>query len=193
MKKSILIGAAVVAAVAIPALAQDMAPGKGRMMAPQTRADVEASVKTRFARLDADRDGAVTTAEAQGVAQKARTDAQARHFDMMDANKDGSLSRAEFDAGHANRMVKRGEPRGPGGEGKGMKRGGRMGGGMGGKMLEAQDANKDGKVTLAEATAAALARFDMVDADRNGTITPEERQAHRAKMRTEWQAKRGTL
>ena len=66
-------------------------------------------------------------------------------------------------------------------------------GGMGGmeaRMFTMADANKDGKVTEAEATAAALARFDRVDTNKDGTISDAERQAAREKMRAAWKAKK---
>ena len=43
---------------------------------------------------------------------------------------------------------------------------------MGGRMFETADANKDGSVSLQEATDAALQHFDMADANRDGQITP---------------------
>jgi len=62
-------------------------------------------------------------------------------------------------------------------------RGMRGGGMMGGAMLKMADANRDGRVSLAEATAGALRHFDMMDSNRDGRITPEERAAGRAQMR----------
>ena len=54
---------------------------------------------------------------------------------------------------------------------------------MGGRMFERADANKDGKVTLTEATTTALAHFDEVDTNKDKTVTPEERHAFHQKMR----------
>ena len=54
---------------------------------------------------------------------------------------------------------------------------------MGGAMLRMADANRDGRVSLAEATTGALQHFDMMDSNRDGRITPEERAAGRAHMR----------
>jgi hypothetical protein len=60
----------------------------------------------------------------------------------------------------------------------------RMGmGGFGGRLFEMADANKDGRVSLAEAQAAALAHFDRADTNRDGQITPEERSKAHATMR----------
>ena len=120
-------------------------------------------------------------------------------FDRLDANRDGKITRDEFGKAREIRIEKRvmvdGQP-GHGGE-HGMhampgapgerrevrivRRGG-AGGGMVGAMFQSADANRDGRVSLAEATGAALQHFDMMDANRDGRITPEERAAGRAHM-----------
>jgi hypothetical protein len=46
--------------------------------------------------------------------------------------------------------------------------------GFGGRMFDMADGNRDGRVTLAEAQAAALAHFDRADTNRDGRITPDE-------------------
>jgi hypothetical protein len=51
-----------------------------------------------------------------------------------------------------------------------------MRGRMGGAMLRAADANRDQRLSLAEAEAAALRRFDRVDINRDGRVTRDERQ-----------------
>ena len=53
---------------------------------------------------------------------------------------------------------------------------------MGAAMLKMADANRDGRVSLAEATAGALRHFDMMDGNRDGRLTPEERAAGRVHM-----------
>ena len=80
-------------------------------------------------------------------------------FDALDTNKDGSLSADELAAGAP--------AGGPGG------RGGR---GPGGRA----DADGDGKVSKDEYTSAQLRRFDMQDANKDGSLTKEERDAARA-------------
>jgi hypothetical protein len=62
-------------------------------------------------------------------------------------------------------------------------RGGPMMARFGARAFAAMDADRDGRVALAEAERAALERFDRVDADRNGTISLEERQAAREAFR----------
>jgi hypothetical protein len=96
-----------------------LAAGPGDMQGSKTRADVEARMKSVFARLDANGDGNLTQDEIAKVGQQGR----------------------------------------------------------GGKMLARADGNRDGKVSLAELTGAALRRFDSADANKDGTVTPEERQA----------------
>jgi hypothetical protein len=50
---------------------------------------------------------------------------------------------------------------------------------FGGRLFDMADSNKDGRVSLAEAQAVALAHFDKADLNHDGKITPEEReQAH---------------
>ena len=172
--------------------------------APMARADVPARVQQQFARRDTNRDGFLAGEELAmrgqrhvivrrmggapgaalpGSAPRAMGNADAA-FDRLDANRDGSISRAEFGAARQVRIEKRvmvdGQPRQPGAM-RMMRRGG--GGGMlGPALLQRADANRDGRVSLAEATGAALQQFDMIDRNRDGRITPDERPAGRAHM-----------
>ena len=113
-------------------------------------------------------------------------------FDRLDTNHDGSISRQEFMAAQPQVrtervMIMRGPdggppPPGPAGEPNMMKM--RMHGmsmhegmgGFGGHLFEMADANHDGRVSLAEAQAGALAHFDKADLNHDGKITPDERQ-----------------
>src|SRR5207342_2569804 len=94
----------------------------------------------------------------------------------------------EFAKGREMRIERRVElkdgqtavPGAPRGEGRRMRMHQMGGGMMGGRMFEDSDANKDGRVSLQEATDAAVRHFDMADTNRDGRITPEERmQMHR--------------
>lgn len=202
--KEFLIGAAgIVAAGAAIAQAPvaSPAPHAGpNAMAPMadkihTRDEMIAKVREHFARLDADRDGFLTKAEAeagrsvmkQRIVERLgeRQDAGAA-FDRLDANKDGAISRDEFAKAREMRTERRTIVKEPGGAAapgtghKGMRMH-RMGGMMmAGHMFDMADANKDGRVSLQEATDAAARHFDMADANRDGRVTPDERrQMHR--------------
>lgn len=197
MKRLLIAGAAL--ALVTPALAQvaqaPTATGQPRpAMKVHSRADVQAKVAEHFARLDANRDGFVTKAEAEAGRKAMRVhvreqikeqagENRAQLFERLDANRDGQISRQEWDSGramHEKRIVMRREGR----AGPGM----RMGMGMGalrGHMFEMADSNRDGRVTLQEAQAAALRHFDMADVNRDGRITPDERRQMRERMRAE--------
>lgn len=193
MKTLMFVGAAAAALIAVPVLAQPNRDG-GRTI---DRAQVESRVGAMFARVDANRDGFITQTEAQtareavrgqrverrGVRQGQRGEHRAALFARLDADGNGAISREEFTApraraeggearGHrrAARMARHGQ-RGP--------RGG-MGAGFGGQGFTQMDADRDGRVSLAEATRFRMERFDRVDANDDGRITREEIQAVRA-------------
>ena len=199
MKKTLLI-AGIAALATTPLIAQGMRGHEGHgTMAPEpmTRADVEARAKARFAEMDANKDGAVTQAEIADTRSDHMSKMQGEMFTKMDADKNGSISRAEFDAHHQHMMSEGMAPPPMAGHGE-MKRK-HMGHGEGGKgrmgqmddrMFGMADANKDGIVTEAEATQAALARFDKVDTNKDGTLSEAERKAAREMMRAEWKAKK---
>jgi len=99
------------------------------------------------------------------------------HFGMFqaDANNDGVLTRAEFDAGrnthfaqldaNSDGALSRGEMRGM--------RGGHRGGGM--HSLRGADANNDGNITRDEFLARPIEHFDRLDANHDGVISAAER------------------
>lgn len=184
-KLSLFLGAAA-ALVAVPALA---APAAGGARANPdadgngvlTRAEVEADVARRFAKLDANRDGKVDEGD-RAAHRKAKADEM---FAAADSDRNGSISRAEFDAAQATREAKRAERRaamadGHGG-GRDGKRGKRGGHGGGDRLLAMVDINGDKAVTSVEMRTAALARFDRIDANKDGQVTAEERAAMRGK------------
>lgn len=183
MKKLVLAGVAA-AVIAVPTIAQVAA--KPDRSAPVTRSEVESRVRSQFEKLDSNKDGFVTQEERQAARTERRSERRDAMFARLDTDKDGAISRAEFDAPRAGRGEHKAEHRGhrpP--RGLAMQRFHRGGG-----MFGAADADKDGRVSLAEATAPALERFDRVDADKDGTITPEERKAAREAMRAQWKQRR---
>jgi Ca2+-binding EF-hand superfamily protein len=172
-----------------------------------TRDEAVKHVRDLFAKLDTNRDGYITREEVDSLHQKmAGAMAMAgdmprrlaEHgvmmgdrgamFDRLDTNHDGSISRQEFMAGRPQvreervMIMRNGAERGPGGPGApGTSMHMRGMGGFGAHLFEMADANHDGRVSLAEAEAAALAHFDKADVNHDGKITPEERQqAHQA-------------
>lgn len=115
--KKLLIGGAVLA-LAVPALAQ-VAPIPATQtphsIKIQTRTDVQAKVSKHFARMDTNRDGFVTKAEADAAVQAfrgKRAESRGKHdaqwhgqaFERFDANRDGAITRAEWDAAQAQRQ-----------------------------------------------------------------------------------------
>jgi Ca2+-binding EF-hand superfamily protein len=173
-----------------------------RMMSDKvmTRDEVVGHVRRMFEHLDANRDGVVTRDEVdsmhrrmsgihEGRAKKMAERGMRRHdrgaaFDRLDTNHDGMISRQEFTAakprieGHRVMVMREGGPGHPGMEGMRM----RMhmhGASFGGHLFEMADANRDGRVSLQEATNAAVQHFDRADLNHDGKLTPDERrQAH---------------
>ena len=159
-----------------------------------TRAEFMAKGTDMFAKMDANRDGKLDTA-----------DRAARHgakFDQLDTNKDGNVSRDEFIAAHARggmhdagKMEAGGMDHGKMDHGNmagGGKHGGRHGkaggmghaGGHGGMMmLKMADTNGDNAVSKEEFAAAHAKHFDLIDTNRDGQVTKAERQAAHQKMR----------
>lgn len=90
---------------------------------------------------------------------------QKQRFAAVDANHDGVVTRDELTA-----MLAR-----------------RMGNTPPAAMIDAiytrMDTDGDGKATEAEVSASEMARFDAMDSNHDGTLTPDERQAGMAAMR----------
>jgi Ca2+-binding EF-hand superfamily protein len=172
-----------------------------------TRDQAVAKVREHFARMDINRDGFVNEAELQSVRGDRRGRRQmderggrrgdrmamrqrmirnpAQAFDRIDANHDGMISRDEFGRAHeirAERRVGRGDARGLAGNRRALRQD-RQRMGAGGGMMRLSDLDRDGRVSLQEATTSALQRFDRVDTNRAGRITPDERQRAREQRR----------
>jgi len=163
-------------------------------------ADGAATKAQAFDRLDTDRNGSISQAElasrhdgdragkrrmARPAGAAAPTEAQkverrAEMFARVDADKNGSLSRAEFEAMHAAR-----------GDRAGKKGGDRMAAGPQHVGPGGRHGMMAGGATTRQAFVdRALATFDRTDTNRDGTVTQAERQAARETMREQWRAKR---
>jgi Ca2+-binding EF-hand superfamily protein len=150
-------------------------------------------VQRRVERLraaDTDHDGTVTAEEMRAAAQAKRVERRNVMFDRLDVNKDGSISRAEFDAPRAD-----GQRVGHGQRGLRAEHAGR---GHGRMHRGAQRMGRNGEgrfpIVIAEAEQRATEAFARLDANRDGTLTLEERrasmQARRAEMREKRQERR---
>lgn len=202
MNKLLLGGVAVAtiaaAGVAFAQVAPQAAPPapRAKAMKVQTRADIQARVARQFARLDTNRDGVVTKAEADALqAQRAvkiqereqkRAERRAKRdpakvFARLDANKDGRITQAEAEAARTARA-----------KGKGREPAKAHAVAFGG-LFNRADANKDGVITRAEFDAAprpqrpalrqagahrgfAGRMFETADANKDGRVSLAEAQ-----------------
>lgn len=131
---------------------------------------------------------AVLAAGACGLAQAQNgpaTDGARHGVFQADANSDGVLTRAEFDAGREatfarldadrNGQLSREEMRAERSERGDRGHRGRRGGHRGGPGLERADANNDGNITRDEFLARPLEMFNRIDANHDGVIQASER------------------
>jgi hypothetical protein len=171
MRKSLSVSL-VAAALVAGGTAYAQAAPRGEM----TRADVERRTNAVFERMDVNRDGRLDNADREAARRQA--------FDRIDTDGNGEISFAEFDAqrGLRETRAERRDPRNGAGETRPGQRGMR---GFGGRGMGAADTDGDGAVSQTEFASAALARFDSADADRNGTISLEERREARQHRRQE--------
>lgn len=120
----------------------------------------------RLTQADADHDGSVTSQEMRVAMQARRAEHAGARFERIDTDRDGAVSRAEFDAGAARRMAH-------GGEGGRMHR---RGPGMDGMAPR-------GPLVIADVQARTAQAFARMDADHDGFISTDERQSARQAMR----------
>ena len=154
MTSKFIIGSALLA-LATPALAQTQAP------ANITRAQVVSELNAAFGRVDTNKDGFISVAEANAAQQRVGAETAARiakeaeaQFAQLDVDHNGQLSIAEFKAGAPKPKML------PGTE-----------------ILKRLDANKDGKISSSEFQAERLGQFDRLDTNHDGTISATEQQA----------------
>jgi hypothetical protein len=79
-------------------------------------------------------------------------------FERADANKDGVVTRAEYEAARASGKIKQ--------------RHASMRGSAIVRLFDSADTNKDGRLSLEEAQQAALHDFDAADINHDGVLTP---------------------
>lgn len=190
MNKFNILSSAALLALASAALAQPPGAGDGPRRdrdADVTREQVIERTDRRFARLDANNDGRFTPEEAQARREQRREQRAERMFDRLDLDRNGSITREEARQAHAQHRAER-AARGPDAHsGRGMRhRGARHAGpeGAGGPGMRGRRLfGEQGFVTAEQFRTRALARFDRLDADRNGVVTAAERQAARAQRR----------
>jgi Ca2+-binding EF-hand superfamily protein len=194
-----------------PAMGPGMGGFAGNWRGDLTRDAFDAKVRERFARFDANSDGAIDVAEIEAAlanAAKDRRGSRHRHFarhdggDRAGMGNGRSVTKSEF-LDNVRRRFALGDLDGDGkitdadlpptlrGRGvltddQGFRRGPR------GRMfafLRGADADKDGAITLDEAVKAAGDRFDRMDRTKDGTLDRADRDALVKEM-TDYRVKR---
>jgi hypothetical protein len=150
-----------------------------------TRAEFVDGRVARLTALDANRDGTVSVEERQAAFEVKRAERANERFAKLDANGDGSITRAEYDVARSARPERAGRHEGRGGPRHAMRGHGRHGG-----MGEGRGPGRDGPVVISEVAAKLGERFDKMDANRDGVISADERRAAMTAQRAERQAQR---
>ncbi len=127
--------------------------GDGRL----SQAEFMARRLDRLRAADANGDGSVSADERRAAREARRARRADARFDRLDADKDGAVTRAEFDAAHAER-------------------------GMRGHRGH-RGARAAGPVVIADAEARAARTFARLDADGDGYVAADERRAARQAAR----------
>ncbi len=138
----------------------------GQIGLPVTsRSEVPASMKKQMDMVDENRDGVASTGELEAVVKEARdsmSTLKAKGFDQPGGQAKASAAQLGVDNPEYQAQMKYGAA----------------------KFAMQADENKDGNVTLAEMEKAAYVRFDMVDTNKDGQISGEERVAAKEAMRS---------
>ena len=202
--RTLLLSAALL--ITAPALAHDHKgpradlDGDGQV----TRLEFDTQANARFDAIDTNFDGVLTEAERRAYGDERRDERRERRFERLDADGDGSISRAEMEAADATRDARREERRERmkarfDTDGDGMvseaeraaareardarraERGGDRGPRMRGKPRF--DLDGDGAVTRLEYTTAHDALFARMDANGDGVLTRGEGRKGKRKRR----------
>ncbi|MEN8861736.1 MAG: hypothetical protein ABF315_00945 [Lentimonas sp.] len=139
--KTILL--AIAAAAIIPAISQAKPEGERQGGERPNPAEL-------IKRLDTDNSGGISKEEAKGPL--------AKHFDKIDEDGDGEITKAEF--AKASKKMRQ-----------------RQKGGSPREKFDEHDADSNGSLSKDEAPERMLEHFDEIDADGNGEITKEELKA----------------
>ena len=146
----------VVGLFALPSPAARGADDKPKKPAEKPAADsaaVERRVNDVFARMDTNKDGKISKAEAKNFI--------AQNFERIDANKDGYIDKDELRRFVARNLAARG-------------RGGPFAGAQG-PDFDALDKNADGRLTREELKGTPYAdKFDEIDTNKDGKIDKKE-------------------
>lgn len=161
----VLIASVVALAAASPAIAQPAAgAAPSEASTPNTRSEVIKALDARFAKIDASGDGSLSaaelqTVEAQVIARQKTELGQAveRSFAKLDTNKDGRLTLEEYRAAAPAIAAKPAD--------------------NAAAMVRLLDTDKNGKLSGDEFKRRTLFIFDRLDANKDGTVTAEERKA----------------
>lgn len=159
----VIFGMAITTAHALedtPASAPKMPPHAAQQPGPVQLVDLKKQLDANFAMMDSNHDGSISLAElsANRAAnlERQRKAAESRRsevFNRLDTNKDGNLSRSEWEAG--NMM-----PPPPPVDAS--------------KTFARLDSNKDNKLSAQELQAPALGDFAKRDVDKNGILSGQE-------------------
>jgi len=129
---------------------------------PVSRADYVKTVDGRFNQIDSNHDGKISKEELVAQQQRELQLAKSKiaqqlqvKFKQLDTNKDGQLSLQEFMA--AQPPIRTSEtPE---------------------QLLARFDSNRDGKISAEEWRGPELAKFNRIDANHDGIVTPDEMKA----------------
>ncbi|CAN5220101.1 hypothetical protein BH09PSE1_BH09PSE1_18070 [soil metagenome] len=177
-----LLGGAAAAQTAVQTSTQAPAPARhARLDTDGDRRISQAEfVQARTARLtalDADHDGSVAPDEVRARVQAVRAERASDRFDRLDADKNGQISRAEFDAARAPHDDAARAGRGERGH-RMARHAGRGARHDGARMNAARVADR-GPVSIADVQTRAAATFARLDADHDGFLTSAEVRAAR--------------
>ena len=152
---------------AVPAMALAQATRAAEEDKPVTRMSISSKLDGDYADLDGNKDGKVTpeeitarlhkSAEAQLAEYKKEREAA---FTKLDANGDGSVSKAEFDEKAPMPKIKDIDTK---------------------PFLDRFDKNKDGAISKDEFRAPTMANFDKMDLNKDGTVSVAEMKGPSAK------------